>query len=73
MMLLLLAMLLTGVVPNPGPLLVSINEAAEMLGVSRRLTISLLDSGQLRSLKLGRRRMVPVAALHEFIENRLAG
>lgn len=73
MMLLLLASLLLGGVPNHEPLLVSVSEAAEMLGVSRRLTASLLESGELRSLKIGRRRMVPVAALHELIEKRVAG
>lgn len=73
MLALLLATLLVGAIPNPEPLLVSVTEAAEMLGISRRMTASLLQSGELRSLAIGRRRMVPVAALHEYIERRLAG
>jgi excisionase family DNA binding protein len=54
------------------PLLVSVREAAEMLGVSIRTAAKLVDSGELRSLKIGRRRLVPVAAVHELIAERLA-
>lgn len=57
--------------PAPEPLLVSIDEATRMLGVSRRMTIKLLDSKELRGLKVGRRRMVPVSAIHEYIAVRL--
>lgn len=56
---------------GPEPLLVSIDEAARMLGVSHRMTIKLLDAKELRSLKVGRRRMVPVSAIHEYIAERL--
>jgi excisionase family DNA binding protein len=57
--------------PTPEPLLVSIDQAARMLGVSHRMTIKLLDSKELRGLKVGRRRMVPVLAIHEYIAERL--
>jgi excisionase family DNA binding protein len=66
---LMLGALTTG--PSPEPLLVSIEEAARMLGISHRMTIKLLDSKELRGLKVGRRRMVPVQAIHEFIAERI--
>lgn len=57
---------------DPEPLLVSTQVAAELLGISQRTAIKLIDAGDLRSLKIGRRRMVPMSAVHEFIEQRLA-
>lgn len=50
------------------PLLVSVTEAATLYGISRRHMITLLDNGEIPSLKLGRRRMVAYAALVEHIE-----
>lgn len=50
------------------PLLVSIKEAAGLYGISVRHMVSLLDAGEIPSLKLGRRRMVSYAALVEHIE-----
>jgi len=45
----------------------SIPEAAQALGIGRTLTIKLVQSGQLRSIKVGRRRLVPAAALEELL------
>ena len=42
-------------------------EAAELLGVSRDTVYVLLRSGQLRSLKVGRARLIPVSSLEEFL------
>lgn len=39
------------------------------LGVGRSTVFELLSSGDLRSVKVGRRRLVSEAALCEFIEN----
>lgn len=50
------------------PLLVSVKEAAELYGISLRHMVNLLDAGQVPSLKLGKRRMVPYAALVQHIE-----
>lgn len=50
------------------PLLVSVKEAAALYNISLRHMIDLLDDGEIPSLKLGRRRMVPYAALVEHIE-----
>ena len=46
----------------------SIREAAQALGIGRTLAIKLVRSGQLRSIKLGRRRVVPAAALEELLQ-----
>lgn len=47
--------------------LLSLEEAAERLGVGRSTTKTLLGKGRLRSLKLGKRRLVPEAAIDELI------
>lgn len=47
--------------------LLSLDEAAECLGVGRSTTKTLLGQGRLRSLKVGRRRLVPEHAIEEFI------
>jgi len=53
------------------PLLVSLKEAADLMGISLRHLLNLIDAGEIRTIKLGRRRMVPVAALEELIAQRL--
>jgi len=45
----------------------SIPEAAQALGIGRTLAIKLVQQGQLRSIKLGRRRLVPAEALEELL------
>jgi excisionase family DNA binding protein len=54
------------------PLVRSISEAAEALGLSERQIKYELARDRIRSLKVGRRRLIPVSALLEFITNRLA-
>ncbi len=49
-------------------LLVSVEDAARALGVGRSLAYELIASGQLARVKLGRRTLVPVRALHEYVE-----
>lgn len=75
MLILLLAAFAAMVSPAPReePLLVSVDEAARMLGVSRRTVIKLINDGTLRSLKIGRRRLVLMVAVRELIAERLAG
>jgi excisionase family DNA binding protein len=48
---------------SEGRLVVSVTEAAELLGISRGLAYELARAGQLPSLRLGRRLVVPRAAL----------
>ena len=47
--------------------LYDVDEAAEALRLSRSALYELIRSGQLESVKSGRRRLVPVAALAEYV------
>lgn len=51
----------------PEPLFISVKEAAIMLGVSRNHMYGLLDMQLIESRYMGRRRLVLVSSLHEFI------
>lgn len=44
-----------------------IPEAMEKLRVGRSTVFALMASGQLRSVKIGRRRLIPEQALRDFI------
>lgn len=54
------------------PLLYSILEASHLLGVSRTTLFSLLKAGTIRSVRLGKRRLIPASALEELVA-RLGG
>jgi excisionase family DNA binding protein len=54
------------------PLLLSPEEAASALGVSRSRIFDLIREGELQSVKLGRTRRVPRAALNDLVD-RLSG
>ncbi|WP_228507278.1 helix-turn-helix domain-containing protein [Plantibacter sp. VKM Ac-2880] len=47
-------------------LLLTAEEAAESLGVGRSTVYDLMRLGRLSSVKIGRARRIPVAALHRF-------
>ncbi|MFE6385194.1 helix-turn-helix domain-containing protein [Nocardiopsis dassonvillei] len=49
-------------------LLLTVEEAADRLRVSRWMVYNLIRSRTLRTVKIGRRRLVPVAALPECLE-----
>ncbi len=53
---------------SEGRLVISVPEAAELLGISRGLAYELARVGQLPSLRLGRRLVVPRAALLTWLE-----
>jgi excisionase family DNA binding protein len=53
---------------SEGRLVVTITEAAQLLGISRGLAYELARVGQLPSLRLGRRLVVPRAALLTWLE-----
>ena len=53
--------------PAVVPLLYRVEEAAEALRLSRSAVYELIRSDQLRTVKSGRRRLVPLAALTEYI------
>lgn len=48
-------------------LLVSVPEAGRRLGISRSTALELVASGRLGSVKVGARRLVPVAELERFV------
>lgn len=48
-------------------ILYRVDEAAEALRLSRSVIYELIRSGQLRTVKVGRRRLVPVCALEEYV------
>lgn len=50
------------------PLLYRVEEAAEALRLSRAMVYEIIRSGALRTVKIGTRRLVPVAALGEYID-----
>lgn len=47
-------------------LMLTAEEAAESLGVGRSTVYDLMRLGHLSSVKIGRARRIPVAALHRF-------
>ncbi len=59
--------MLTGMTESDGPRLHTLAEAATRLRISRSKLYKLMDAGQLRSIKLGTRRLISEDALTEFI------
>ena len=58
-------------IPSTGPrLLMSVPEAAAALGVCRATVFALIASGAIASIKVGRRRLIPVATLWTWVQAR---
>lgn len=57
---------------NMTPRFVSLKDAASVMGLKRTMMYSLLDSGELQSVKVGRRRLVTRASVDRFVD-RLEG
>ena len=53
------------------PIAYRVDQAALALSLSRSAIYELIRSGRLRSIKQGSRRLVPVAALNEYVERAL--
>lgn len=49
------------------PVMYRVGEAAEALRLSRTAIYELIRSEQLRSVKVGKRRLVPVAAVADYV------
>lgn len=50
------------------PVLLSIHpEASRVLRIGRTKTFELIKSGELRTVTIGRRRLVPVTAVEEYV------
>ena len=46
----------------------SVEETAQALGIGRGLVFMLLREGQLKSIRLGKRRLIPAAELQAFMD-----
>lgn len=55
--------------PPIGPIAVSPSHAAKLVGVGRTTLYAALSSGELRSLKIGTRRLITVEALKLWLAN----
>jgi excisionase family DNA binding protein len=55
--------------PAVPAVLYDVAEAAEALRLSRSVLYELIRSGRLRTVKQGRRRLVPVSALAEYVDS----
>ena len=55
----------------PEPRFVGVPEAQVVLGLSRTSVYALMDSGELRSARVGGRRLIPVVELDRFTESLL--
>ena len=53
------------------PLALSPAKAADLLGVSRTIINNLMYSGELPNIKVGRRRLIPVRELENWMEQKL--
>lgn len=61
-----LALLAAAPAPDQ-PLTVTVEKAAEMLGVGRTLVFAMVRGGELPSLKIGGRRLIPTKAVADYI------
>jgi excisionase family DNA binding protein len=50
-----------------GKIAVSTDEAADLAGIGRTTIYEAIRSGDLKSLKIGRRRLIRVDALHDWL------
>lgn len=59
--------------PNNQPLTLTVNETAQALNISRATVYQLIRAGRLRTLKAGRRTLIPRRELAAFLERELEG
>lgn len=57
---------------KPQPLAYSPDRAAQRLGISTRAVYTHIASGELRSFKDGKRRLVPEVELQAFVRRKMA-
>ena len=57
--------------PEINKKLLTVSEAAATLGLGRSLVYTLVTTGEIKSLKIGRARRIPLSAMDEFISQRL--
>lgn len=61
---------MTAVIPS-GRVLLSVEEAAERLSISRTRAYALIKSGELTSLRIGRLRRVPAETIDNYVRRLL--
>lgn len=54
-------------------MLVTMSEAAAMLGIGRSKLYELVNTGAIESVRIGRVMRIPVSSLHAFVEHLTAG
>lgn len=59
--------------PLPPRVLLTVEEAGERLGIGRTTAYSLVRSGELESVRIGRLRRISVSAIDEFAARLVAG
>jgi excisionase family DNA binding protein len=56
---------------NPVPvnerLNVSVKEATQIIGIGRSRLYQIINAGELRTIRIGKRRLVPVDAIRDFV------
>jgi excisionase family DNA binding protein len=52
-------------------LLLSVNDAMYMMSISRRTFYGLINSGQLESLKIGAKRLIPKDGIEKYIRDNI--
>lgn len=57
---------------NPIPLTHQVSEACRRLAVGKTALYALIKSGEIRSIKVGGRTLIPESELQGFVERRLA-
>lgn len=50
----------------PQRVLLTVEEAAEQLGIGRTKTYELVKKGEIESIQIGRLRRIPTSAIHEY-------
>lgn len=63
---------LTAITTDLPRLMLTVREAAEILHVGRSTVYSLMDSGELESVHIGRLRRIPMQAVTDYIERKRA-
>lgn len=53
-------------------LLLSVNDAMYMMSISRRTFYGLINSGQLESLKIGSKRLIPKDSIEKYIKDKIS-
>ena len=53
------------------PLLLTVNQAAQLLGIGRSTLYELIETGDVRSVKVGASRRIPLKAVHDYVDRLL--